>query len=83
MRSRNNCRLTDMTGHILLFVHPEFSVIIEMIGYFFFRTTGKELLEYLERFKQLPRFFTDENLITNLRSIHIQLYRWIASLIIQ
>ena len=34
-RGRNNGRLTDMTGKILLFVRPEFCVIIEMTSHFF------------------------------------------------
>ena len=34
-RGRNNGRSTDMTGQILPFARPEFSVIIEMTGHFF------------------------------------------------
>ena len=32
---RNNGQSTDMTGQILPFVRPEFSVIIQMTGHFF------------------------------------------------
>ena len=35
IRGRNNGRSTDMTGQILRFVRPEFSVITEMTGHFF------------------------------------------------
>ena len=34
-----------MTGQILPFVHPEFSVIIEMIGHFFLKELENRLLE--------------------------------------
>ena len=35
----------DMTGHVLPFVHPEFTVIIEMNGQFFSYTTRKEIIK--------------------------------------
>ena len=34
----------DMTGQILTFVRPEFSVIIEMIGHFFSSKTRKQIV---------------------------------------
>ena len=43
-RGRNSSWSTDMTGQILTFVHPEFSVIIEMTGHFFSSTTRKEIV---------------------------------------
>ena len=33
-RGPNNGQSTDMTSHILPFVHPEFPVITEMTGHF-------------------------------------------------
>ena len=42
IRGQNNGRSLDMTSQILHFVHPKFSVIIQMAGHFF--------LEKLEEF---------------------------------
>ena len=42
---RNNGRSTDMTGQILRFVRPKFSVITEMTGHFFLEQLEKISLE--------------------------------------
>ena len=79
-----------MTREILCFIRPEFSVITDLTGHLFSWTTGKEFvrdtLKPLEIiwtiFKQMRRFFTDNNLITTLCSVQIQLYQSIAPLLI-
>ena len=79
-RSEKKGQSTDMTSQIVTFVCPEFSVIIEMIWHFFpfsnwisvsleIRDTLKALGQHLT----MPHFFTDDNLITTLCSVHIQL----------
>ena len=45
IRGRHNGRSMDMTGQILLFVHPGFSVITEMTGHFFLEQLEKISLE--------------------------------------
>ena len=85
-----NGRSTDMARQILSFFRPEFSVITDLTGHFFSWTTGKEFvrdtLKPLEIiwtiFKQMRRFFTDNNLITTLCSVQIQFYQSIAPLLI-
>ena len=83
---RNNGRSTDMTGQILPFYHPEFSDIIEMTGHFFLFSNWNVCYRYLESitttFKRIPRFFTGDNLITILCSVHIQLHQMIKPLLI-
>ena len=45
LRSRNNGWSMVMTSQILPFVHPEFSVITEMISHFFLEQLEKTSLE--------------------------------------
>ena len=44
-RGQNNGRSTDMTGQILRFVRPKFSVITEMTGHSFLEQLEKISLE--------------------------------------
>ena len=56
-----------MTNQVLTFVHPEFTVMIEMTSHFFSYTTRKEIikdtLKVIEivqtTFKQKPHFFIE------------------------
>ena len=88
MWHKNKGRSTAITSQILPLVRPEFSLIIEMTGHFFSSTTGKEFvrdtLKMLEKvqtiFKRMPRFFTDDNLITTLGSVQIQLHHEILKI---
>ena len=90
LKERWHCIDLSLTGQILLFVCPEFSVIIEMTDHFFSCTTGKEFvrttLKALEivrtAFKRMSHFFTDDNLITTLCLVHIQLQFSMASFLI-
>ena len=71
-----------MIGQILPFVHPEFTVTIEITGHFFSYTARKEIikdgLKAIEivrtTFKQMPHFFIENNLINTLSSVHMQLH---------
>ena len=81
-RGRNNGQSTDMTSQILPFYHPEFSVIIEMNGHFFSSATGVVVRNsIITTFKQIPHFFTGDNLITISCSVHIQLHQIIKPLL--
>ena len=79
-----------MTSQILPFVPPEFSVIMKMTSHFFFlknykkkiRDPLKTLKIVQTTYKQIPHFFTDYNLITNLCLVHKQLHLSIVSLLI-
>ena len=69
-----------MTGQILHFVRPKFSVIIQMTGHFFFekleefvRDTFKALETVRTTFKRMCHLSTDDNLITTLCSVYIKL----------
>ena len=72
-RGRNNGRSKDMTGQILPFARPEFSVITEMSGHFFSWTTGKDFardtMKALEivrtSFKRMSHFLINVQLISN------------------
>ena len=70
-----------MTSQISTFIRPAFSAIIEMtVIQFFFLKTVKEFvgdtLKALEivrtTFKRMSHFFIGDNLITTLRTVHIQ-----------
>ena len=75
-----------MTGQILPFYDPEFSVLIEMTGHFFLFSNWNVCQRYLQsirtNFKRMPRFFTGDNLITILCSVDIQLHQMIKPLLI-
>ena len=69
-----------MTGQILHFVHPKFSVTIQMTSHFFLekleefvRDTLKALEIVRTTFKQMSHLSTDDNLITALCSVYIKL----------
>ena len=85
-RGRNNGWSMDMTSQILPFYCPEFSVMIEMTGHFFLFSNWSVCERYLESirttFKQIPRFFTGDNLITILCVVHVQLHQMIKPLLI-
>ena len=84
-RGPNNSRSTDMTGQILLFYCPEFSVIVEMNGHFFSLQQLECLLEIPQSirttFKRIPHFFTGDNVISISCSVHIQLHQMIKPLL--
>ena len=60
-----------------------------MTSHFFSYRTRKEIIRDASKaleitqtaFKLMPNFFTDDNLITNLFSAHVQLHRSIVSLL--
>ena len=62
-----------MTGQILSFFRPEFCVTMKMTCHFFSRqqqgVSAALTLKALEQHKRMPRFFTDDNLITTLCSV--------------
>ena len=79
-RGRNNGQSSNMTGQILHFVHPKFSVILQMAGHFFLEKLEefvRDALKALEivrtTFKRMSHLSTDDNLITTLCSVYIQL----------
>ena len=84
-RGRNNGQWMAMTGQILPFYRPEFSVI-EMTGHFFLFSNWSVCWRCLESirttFKRMLRFFAGDNLITILCSVHIQLHQMIKPLLI-
>ena len=80
-----------MTGQILPFVRSDLSVITEMTGHFFLeqlvRDFVRDTLKALEIVqtafnKRLLHFLTDDNLITTLCSVYIQLHQSTAYLLI-
>lgn len=54
---------------ITIQILPEFSVIIETTSHL---TAGKDLIQTI--FKGMSNFFTDDNRIITLCSVHIQLH---------
>ena len=80
------CIDLSQTGQILPLVCPEFFVINAITVLFFSEANGKEFarntfktLEIVRAaFERMPYFFTDDNLITTLCSVHIQLQRSIS-----
>ena len=70
-RSRNTDQPIDMKGQILSFVDLELPVITEVTGHFFW-TTGKDFIRVTSKaleivqttLKQMPHYFTDDDLVT-------------------
>ena len=71
-----------MTNQILPFIRPEFSVIIEMTDRKEIIRDALKALQIIQTtFRLTPHFLTDDNLITSLFSVHIQLHLSITSLL--
>ena len=84
-RDRNSDRSTDMIDQMVPFIRPEFSDIIEMTGHFLSSKNWKRVRDTLKaseivrKFKRIPCFFVDDNLITILCSVH----NYLTSLIVR
>ena len=81
---RNNGRSMDMIGQILCFYRPECCYYRNDPSFFSPQPLGitvcqRHLENVITTFKRMPRFFTDDNLITTFCSFHIQLHQIIAS----